>query len=462
LRHRTGGDSLARVPELPDVAAYVAALEPRVVGKRLLRIRIRSPFLLRSIDPPLKEAEGAAVRAVRRLGKRVVLELSNNINIVIHLMIAGRLHWKAAGATLAGRTALAAFDFEGGTLLLTEASTKKRASLHLVRGAESLADFDRGGIEPLEAGLPEFTRALTRENHTVKRALTDPRLFSGIGNAYSDEILHRARLSPAKWTSRLTSEETERLWSATRETLGTWTRRFVEAAGRSFPEKVTAFREGMAVHGRYGKPCPDCGGPVQRIVYAENESNYCPSCQTGGKLLADRALSQLLRGDWPKTLEELEERKAAGRESIDPLTPTLSPSRGRGRAHFHPLPAGEGRGEGTTARARDLRQRSSDAERYLWRYLRDRRLGGAKFRRQFPVSGYYLDFYCADARLAIELDGGQHAEESHRARDADRTAELYRQGIEVLRFWDNEVFGNRDGVLRTILAAIAVRSSSTL
>jgi formamidopyrimidine-DNA glycosylase len=303
------------MPELPDIAAYLAALEPRVVGRQLLRIRIRSPFLLRSIDPPVSEAEGATVRAVRRLGKRVIFELDNNIYIVIHLMISGRLHWKSAGAALGGRTALAAFDFEGGTLLLTEASTKKRASLHLVRGAKGLAEFDRGGIEPLESGLSEFTRALTSENHTVKRALTDQRLFSGIGNAYSDEILHRARLSPAKWTSRLTPEEIERLWSATRETLGAWTRRFVEAAGRAFPEKVTAFREGMAVHGRYGKPCPDCGGPVQRIVYAENESNYCPSCQTGGKLLADRALSQLLRGDWPKTLEELEERKAVGRES---------------------------------------------------------------------------------------------------------------------------------------------------
>jgi len=302
------------VPELPDVAAYVAALEPRVVGKRLLRLRIRSPFLLRSIDPPPAQTEAALVRGVRRIGKRVVLELDNNIYIVIHLMIAGRLHWKPPGASVAGRTALAAFDFEGGTLLLTEASTKKRAALHLVRGAGALAEFDRGGIEPLEADREEFARALTRENHTVKRALTDPRLFSGIGNAYSDEILHRARLSPAKWTSRLTGEELDRLWTATRETLSVWTRRFVEEAGRAFPEKVTAFREGMAVHGRFGKPCPDCGAPVQRIVYAENESNYCAVCQTGGKLLADRALSQLLRGDWPRTLEELEERKAAGRE----------------------------------------------------------------------------------------------------------------------------------------------------
>ncbi len=313
MRAPAGGDTLGRVPELPDVAAYVAALGQRVTGRRLQRIRIRSPFLLRSIAPGPKEAEGAVVSGVRRIGKRIVLELANNINIVIHLMVAGRLHWKGPGASVAGRTALAAFDFEDGTLLVTEASSKKRASLHLVAGEEALSEFDRGGVEPLEAGLEEFRRALTRENHTVKRALTDPRLFSGIGNAYSDEILHRARLSPARWTSRLTPPEVERLWHAARETLESWTRRFVEEAGRKFPEKVTAFREGMAVHGRYGQPCPDCGAPVQRIVYAENESNYCPNCQTGGKLLADRALSQLLRGDWPRTLEELEDRKTAGR-----------------------------------------------------------------------------------------------------------------------------------------------------
>jgi len=301
------------VPELPDVVAYIAALEPRIVGKRLARIRLKSPFLLRSIEPPVSEAEGRRVVGLRRLGKRIAFELDNNIYIVIHLMISGRLHWRAAGAKLAGRSALAAFDFETGTLVLTEASSKKRASLHLVRGEAALAPLDRGGLEVLEADLAGFREALARENHTVKRALTDPRLFSGIGNAYSDEILHRARLSPAKWTSRLTDEESERLYRAVRETLETWAARFVSEAREAFPEKVTAFREGMAVHGRYGKPCPICGQPVQRIVYAENESNYCPTCQTGGKLLADRALSQLLRGDWPKTLEELEERKAVDR-----------------------------------------------------------------------------------------------------------------------------------------------------
>ena len=312
------------MPELPDVVAYIAALEPRVVGQRLKRVRLSSPFLLRTIDPPIREAEGAKVVGLRRLGKRIVFGLDNNIYIVIHLMISGRLHWRPKGAKASGRTGLAAFDFEDGTLVMTEASSKKRASLHLVRGVDGLADFDRGGLEVLESDLPRFREVLTWENHTIKRALTDPRLFSGIGNAYSDEILHRARLSPAKWTSRLTQEEIDRLYRASRETLETWMRRFVDEAKKSFPEKVTAFREGMAVHGRYGKPCPDCGSPVQRIVYAENESNYCPACQTGGKLLADRALSQLLKGDWPKTLEELEERKAAGRKGGSP-----SPS-GRG------------------------------------------------------------------------------------------------------------------------------------
>ena len=299
------------VPELPDILAYLEALKPRVVGVRLDTVRLSSPFLLRSVDPPLKEAHGKRVRGVRRIGKRIVLELEDELFLILHLMISGRLHWKARGAKIGGKVALAAFDFENGSLLLTEASSKKRASLYLARGERALEDFDRGGIEPLEASPRAFREALTRENHTVKRALTDPRLFSGIGNAYSDEILHRARLSPAKLTKRMTEEEIDRLSLATRETLGKWSARFVAEAGRAFPEKVTAFREGMAVHGRYGKPCPDCGAPVQRIVYAENESNYCPRCQTGGKLLADRALSQLLKGDWPKTLEELEERKGA-------------------------------------------------------------------------------------------------------------------------------------------------------
>ncbi|HSP95594.1 MAG TPA: DNA-formamidopyrimidine glycosylase family protein [Thermoanaerobaculia bacterium] len=301
------------MPELPDIVAYLEALRPRVVEQRLQAVRVKSPFLVRSVSPPLSEVSGKRVVGVRRMGKRIVFELEGDLFLVLHLMIAGRLHWKPRGAKLAGRTPLAALDFEDGSLLLTEASTKKRESLHLVAGEEALRQFDRGGIEPLEADLAAFREALKRENHTVKRALTDPRLFSGIGNAYSDEILHRARLSPAKWTSRLSDEEIERLHRATRETLAAWAGRFVREARKAFPEKVTAFREGMAVHGRYGEPCPVCGSPVQRIVYAANESNYCATCQTGGRLLADRALSQLMRGDWPKTLEELEERKGSGR-----------------------------------------------------------------------------------------------------------------------------------------------------
>jgi formamidopyrimidine-DNA glycosylase len=297
------------VPELPDIVAYLTALEPRVVGKRLVAVRLGSPFLLRSIAPPLSKLEGRRVVGLSRMGKRIVFALEGGFYLVVHLMIAGRLHWKRTGVRVGGRGALAAFDFEDGSLVLSEASTKKRASLHAVEGAAGLAEFDRGGLEVLDADLPRFREALTRESHTVKRALTDPRLFSGIGNAYSDEILHRARLSPAKLTRKMTDEEIERLYSATRGVLAEWTSRFVAGAAKTFPEKVTAFREGMAVHGRYGKPCPDCGSPVQRIVYAENESNYCATCQTGGKLLADRALSQLLRGDWPRTLEELEERR---------------------------------------------------------------------------------------------------------------------------------------------------------
>jgi formamidopyrimidine-DNA glycosylase len=296
------------VPELPDIIAYLAALEPRVVDQRLEAIRLGSPFLLRSVEPRLRDAEGRKVLGLERIGKRVVFALEGELFLVLHLMIAGRLHWKPKGARVGAR-ALAAFDFPRGTLLLTEAGSKKRASLHVIRGRSGLAEFERGGLEVLEADLPAFEAALTRESHTVKRALTDPRLFSGIGNAYSDEILHRARLSPAKLTRRLDPEEIERLWRATRETLDQWSRSLVAKAREGFPEKVTAFREGMAVHGRFGRPCPDCGQPVQRILYAENESNYCAFCQTGGRLLADRALSQLLRGDWPKTLEELEERK---------------------------------------------------------------------------------------------------------------------------------------------------------
>ncbi len=301
------------MPELPDIVAYVAALEPRVVGRRLEALRLASPFLVRSVSPPILEAERKEVLGLRRMGKRIVFELEDDLFLVLHLMIAGRLHWKPPGTRPSGRTSLAALDFGDGILVLTEAGSKKRASLHLVRGEDALAPFDRGGVEPLEADLSAFRAALVRENHTVKRALTDPRLFSGIGNAYSDEVLHRAGLSPVKWTSRLSAEEIERLYGATRETLEKWSGRLVAEARRSFPEKVTAFREGMAVHGRYGKACPICGSPVQRIVYAENESNYCATCQTGGKLLADRALSQLLKGDWPKTLDELEERKGRGR-----------------------------------------------------------------------------------------------------------------------------------------------------
>ena len=298
------------MPELPDIEAYLAALVPRVARRRLESVRLASPFLLRSFEPPLTEAQGRRVLSLERLGKRIVFGLEADLYLVLHLMIAGRLHWRPMRPRLAGKAALAAFDFENGTLVLTEAGSKKRASLHVVRGRETLRAFDRGGLEVMEADLPAFREALLRENHTLKRALTDPRLFCGIGNAYSDEILHSARLSPMKLTSGMTEEEVEQLFHAARDTLRKWSALFVARAGEVFPEKVTAFRDGMAVHGRYGKPCPDCGAPVQRIVYAENEANYCPSCQTGGRLLADRALSRLLRSDWPKTLEELEERKA--------------------------------------------------------------------------------------------------------------------------------------------------------
>ncbi len=299
------------MPELPDILGYLTALEPRVVGRRLESVRLGSPFLLRSISPPLRDAEGREVVALRRIGKRIAFVLEGGLFLVLHLMVAGRLHWRKRGAKVGGRGALAAFDFPDGSLVLSEVSTKKRASLHLVAGEQGLGELDRGGIEVLGASLARFREALIRENHTAKRALTDPRLFSGIGNAYSDEILHRARMSPAKLTQRMSEDEIARLHAAVESVLGEWVAQLSGEAARAFPEKVTAFREGMAVHGRYGKPCPDCGSPVQRIVYAENESNYCATCQTGGKLLADRALSQLLRGDWPRTLEELEERKKA-------------------------------------------------------------------------------------------------------------------------------------------------------
>jgi formamidopyrimidine-DNA glycosylase len=298
------------MPELPDITVYVHALEKRVQDRTLLKMRLGSPFLLRTAVPPLSEVEGKRVVGIRRQGKRIVFELDGELFLVLHLMIAGRLHWKAPGAKLSGKNALAAFDFEDGSLVLTEAGTKRRASLHLFQGEEALAEQDRGGIEVFEAGLPEFTEALRRENHTLKRSLTDPRLFSGIGNSYSDEILHRARLSPVKLTSRLSDEEIASLYAATREVLTEWVERLEQETGEGFPEKVTAFRPEMAAHGRYGLPCPVCGSPIQRIVYAENESNYCPECQTGGKLLADRALSRLLREDWPRSVAELEERRA--------------------------------------------------------------------------------------------------------------------------------------------------------
>ncbi len=294
------------MPELPDVALYVEHLSARLAGATLARARVVSPNLLRTAEPPLARAEGLEVRGVRRMGKRIVLALEADLFLVFHLMIAGRFHWREAGAKIPGRVGLAAFEFSSGTLVLTEAGTARRASLHVVAGEAALRSLDPGGLEVLEAPLEPFRAALLRENHTLKRALTDPRMFSGIGNAYSDEILHRARLSPLKLTRKLADGEIERLWRATRETLLLWTDWLRREAGGSFPEKVTAFRNGMAVHGRYQQPCPDCGAPVQRIVYAENETNYCARCQTEGRLLADRSLSRLLHDDWPRTLEEME------------------------------------------------------------------------------------------------------------------------------------------------------------
>jgi len=298
------------MPELPDVVVYIEALESRIVSQPLERVRLASPFLLHSVDPPIHEAEGKKILGLRRLGKRIVFDLEGDLFLVFHLMIAGRLHWKVAGAKVPGRLGVAAFDFPSGTLMLTEAGTRKRASLHLVRGHDALCNHDPGGVEVLESNLATFREALTRENHTLKRALTDPRLFSGIGNAYSDEILHRAGLSPVRLSQQLGDGEVEALYEAVRKTLLEWTDRLRNRAGKGFPEKVTAFREGMAVHGRYRKPCPVCGSPVQRIVYAENETNYCARCQSGGRLLADRALSRLLKGDWPRTVEGWEDIKA--------------------------------------------------------------------------------------------------------------------------------------------------------
>jgi formamidopyrimidine-DNA glycosylase len=300
------------LPELPDVVAYLTALEPRVLGRRLVRLRLASPFVLRSVEPRVADAEGQTVVGLRRLGKRIVLALEGDVFVVIHLMIAGRLHWRPAGARPPGRVGLAAFDFPDGTLVLTEAGTRRRASIHLARGDAALAAHDAGGLDVFDATPAEFRAALSGERHTLKRALTDPRLLDGIGNAYADEILHRARLSPVRMTDQLGDAEVERLHAAARGVLSEWATRLAAEARAAFPEKVTAFREGMAVHGRYGRPCPDCGAPVQRIVHAENETNYCAVCQTGGRLLADRALSRLLHQDWPRTLEELEERLPGG------------------------------------------------------------------------------------------------------------------------------------------------------
>jgi len=297
------------MPELPDIVTYLHALRERIAGKTLLKIQVRSPFLVRTVEPDLMNLAGRQVRDVSRIGKRIVWHFDDDHYLVFHLMIAGRFHLKKADTLPKGKNDLAAFGFEGFTLMLTEASQKKRASLHVLQGQATLEQQDRRGIEPLETSLAEFKGALTRENHTLKRALTDPRLFSGIGNAYSDEILHAARLSPVTLTSRLDDEQIERLFSATQTTLQTWTERLLAEAKVKFPEKVTAFRPEMAVHGRFGQPCPVCGTSVQRIVRAENETNYCPRCQTGGKLLADRSLSRLLKDDWPKTIEEWESGK---------------------------------------------------------------------------------------------------------------------------------------------------------
>jgi formamidopyrimidine-DNA glycosylase len=294
------------MPELPDIVLYLEHLTARVVNQILERVVVRSPFLVRTFDPPISEAAGKRVLALRRIGKRIVFELEGDLFLVVHLMIAGRFRWKPPGTKPPGKVGLAAFEFPAGVLILSEAGTKRRASIYLVRGEESLRQFDRGGLEVLDADGAAFADRLRSESHTLKRALTDPRLFSGIGNAYSDEILHRARLSPLARTGKLTDEEVDRLYQATRETLELWITRLREQEGEKFPEKVTAFREGMAVHGRYQLPCPVCGTPVQRIRYADNETNYCARCQTGGRLLADRAMSRLLKEDWPRSIDDVE------------------------------------------------------------------------------------------------------------------------------------------------------------
>ena len=314
------------MPELPDIEVYLVHLRRRLLGEPLERVRVASPFLVRSFDPPLTSVSGRQVVAARRVGKRIALGLQGDLWLVVHLMVAGRFRWREVGAKTPAKVGLAAFDFPKGTLLLTEASTKKRASLHVVRGEAGLHELDPGGVEPLEVGEEEFAATLRSERHTVKRALTDPHLFSGIGNAYSDEILWRAQTSPVRMTTSMSDEEIARVHGSTVETLRDWTERLTREAGDDFPEKVTAFRDGMAVHGRYRQPCPRCGAPVQRIAYADNEANYCARCQTGGKLLADRSLSRLMRGDWPKTLDELEERKRAATEGPDQPRSAVKPS----------------------------------------------------------------------------------------------------------------------------------------
>jgi formamidopyrimidine-DNA glycosylase len=297
------------MPELPDITAYIVALEARIIGQPIEKVRLASPLLLRTVEPPLSQVEGRVVSELRRIGKRIAIGVEGELWLVLHLMIAGRLHWRASAAKLSGRQNLAAFDFLNGSLVLTEAGSKRRASLHVVAGQDGLDSVDPGGIEIFETDLSGFRAALTVENRTLKRALTDPRLISGVGNAYSDEILHAAQLSPVALTQKLSDTQWEKLFDATRKTLKMWMDRFCAEAKESFPEKVTAFREDMAVHGRFGKPCPRCGDPIQRIRYADNETNYCARCQTGGKLLADRSLSRLLRSDWPRSLEELEALK---------------------------------------------------------------------------------------------------------------------------------------------------------
>jgi formamidopyrimidine-DNA glycosylase len=297
------------MPELPDILLYIHALTPRILGRRVTGVRLASPFLLRSVDPSLQAIVGRIIIGLQRLGKRIVMEAEGELFLIVHLMIAGRFRWKPPGSAIPGKVGLLALDFENGSLILTEAGSKRRASLHLAQGRSALLEHDPGGLEVLDADLPAFIGALRRDNHTLKRALTDPHVFSGIGNAYSDEILHAARLSPFKQTAALADDEIRRLFDAVRLTLMQWTTQLQSEAGDAFPEKVTAFHPGMAVHGRFRQPCPDCGAPIQRIVYATNEANYCASCQTGGRLLADRSLSRLLREDWPRTLDELERRR---------------------------------------------------------------------------------------------------------------------------------------------------------